>query len=82
MTEEDFIAKFENEHGWTPDCAYETRQFCPPVDVIGEENIGGKSVKLSDFELQVKDLTVGDAIELNRLTKIEEDYLQKQSYEL
>ena len=73
MTEEDFIAKFEDEHGWTPDCAY---------DIIGGENIGCESVKLSDFELQVKDLTVGDAIELNRLTKIEEDYLQKQGYEL
>ena len=36
----DFIAKFEDEHGWTPDCAY---------DIIGEENIGGKSVKLSDI---------------------------------
>lgn len=73
MTDLDFIAKFEDEHGWTPDCAY---------DIIGEENIGGESIKLSDFELQVKDLTVGDAIELNRLTKIEEDYLQKQGCEL
>ena len=73
MTDLDFIAKFEEEHGWTPDCAY---------DIIGEENIGGESIKLSDFELQVKDLTVGDAVELNRLTKIEEDYLQKQSCEL
>lgn len=71
--DEDFIAKFEDEYGWTPDCAY---------DIIGEENIGGASMKLSDFEQQVKDLTVGDAIELNRLTKIEEDYLQKQGCEL
>ena len=38
--------------------------------------------KMSDFEQQVKDLTVGDAIELNRLTKIEEGYLQKQGCEL
>lgn len=37
---------------------------------------------MSDFEQQVKDLTVGDAIELNRLTKIEEDYLQKQGCEV
>lgn len=73
MTDLDFIAKFEEEHDWTPDCAY---------DIIGEENIGGKSRKLGDFEWQVKDLTVGDAIELNRLTKIEEDYLQKQGCEL
>ena len=77
--DEDFIAKFEDEHGWTPDCAY---------DIIGEENIGGESIKLSDFELQVKDLTVGDAIKLNRLVKIEEgttiieNYLQKHGYEL
>lgn len=71
--DEDFIASFEEEHGWTPDCAY---------DIIGEENIGGESMKLSDFEQRIKDLTVGDAIELNRLTKIEEDYLQKQGYEL
>ena len=76
---EDFIAKFEEEHGWTPDCAY---------DIIGEENIGDESRKLSDFEQQVKDLTVGDAIKLNRLVKIEEgttiieNYLQKHGYEL
>lgn len=38
--DEDFIAKFEEEHGWAPDCAY---------DIIGGENIGGKSVKLSDI---------------------------------
>lgn len=38
--DEDFIAKFEEEHGWTPDCAY---------DIIGGGNIGGKSVKLSDI---------------------------------
>ena len=68
--DEDFIANFEEEHGWTPDCAY---------DIIGEENIGGESRKLGDFGQQVKDLTVGDAIELNRLTK---DYLQKQGYEV
>lgn len=37
---------------------------------------------MTDFEVQVKELTVGDAVELNRLTKIEEDYLQKQNCEL
>lgn len=43
---------------------------------------------MTDFELQVKDLTVGDAIKLNRLVKIEEgttiieNYLQKHGYEL
>ena len=38
--DEDFIAKFEDEHDWTPDCAY---------DIISEENIGGESIKLGDL---------------------------------
>ena len=58
------------------------------IDLIADFFIKGSQLvaetqgKMSDFELQVKDLTVGDAIELNRLTKIEEDYLQKQGCEL
>lgn len=45
MTDLDFIAKFEDEHGWTPDCAY---------DIIGEENIGGESRKLSELRKIIK----------------------------
>ena len=58
------------------------------IDLIADFFIKGNQLiaetqgKMSDFEQRVKDLTVGDAIELNRLTKIEEDYLQKQGYEL
>ena len=43
--DEDFIANFEDEYGWTPDCAY---------DIIGEENIGGESMKLSKLRKIMK----------------------------
>ena len=44
--DEDLIANFEDEHGWTPDCAY---------DIIGEENIGGESMKLSELRKIMKE---------------------------
>ena len=47
--------------------------------IKGSQLVAETQSKMTDFESQVKDLTVGDTIELNRLTKIEEDYLQKQS---
>lgn len=46
MTDLDFIAKFEDEHGWAPDCAY---------DIIGEENIGGASMKFSELRKIMKE---------------------------
>ena len=44
--DEDFIANFEDEHGWAPDCAY---------DIIGEENIGGASMKFSELRKIMKE---------------------------
>ena len=67
--DEDFIANFEDEHGWTPDCAY---------DIIGEENIGGKSVKLSHEIFPMGALAVLGALEGKTAEEMAQSLLEEE----
>ena len=68
MTDENFIENFEDEHGWTPDCAY---------DIIDDENLGGEGMISHDiFPMGV--LSVLGALECKTAEEMSQSLLEEE----